>query len=190
MARLTGVATKTEGVGTTVVIETTEPVAYVAAQPDPLTLLVDLRNVAPGEVRPGTPSGAVADVAVESGVGRRRRRGRPRPDAPGEARRPRRPQPDERRHRRVRRRGAAARAAPAATPRRLPADEAVAAGRAQPSPGPAALTKVETTTGPDGTRVDVQRHRQLAAGVDRAGPGHAAAPGRRLPGACVPRSRR
>jgi hypothetical protein len=37
-ARLTGVSTKTEGLGTTVVIETTEPVVYVAAQPDPLTL--------------------------------------------------------------------------------------------------------------------------------------------------------
>jgi len=32
-ARLTGVSTKTEGLGTTVVIETTEPVAYVAASP-------------------------------------------------------------------------------------------------------------------------------------------------------------
>ena len=68
-ARLTGVSTKTEGLGTTVVIETTEPVAYVAAQPDPLTLLIDLRNVAPGEVRPGAPSGAVASVLVEPGTG-------------------------------------------------------------------------------------------------------------------------
>ena len=65
-ARLTGVATKTEVAGTTVVIETTEPVAYVAAQPDPLTLLVDLRSVSPGDVRPDKASGAVADVAVES----------------------------------------------------------------------------------------------------------------------------
>ena len=68
-ARLTGVSTKTEGLGTTVVIETTEPVAYVAAQPDPLTLLIDLRNVAPGEVRPGVASGAVASVLVEPGTG-------------------------------------------------------------------------------------------------------------------------
>ncbi len=67
-ARLTGVATKTEGAATTVVIETTEPVAYVAAQPDPLTLLVDLRNVAPGEVRPYDPSGAVAGVTIETGT--------------------------------------------------------------------------------------------------------------------------
>ena len=67
-ARLTGVSTTTEGPGTTVVIETTEPVAYVAAQPDPLTLLVDLRNVAPGDVRPDAPSGAVAGVAVEAGT--------------------------------------------------------------------------------------------------------------------------
>jgi len=67
-ARLTGVSTKTEGLGTTVVIATTEPVAYVAAQPDPLTLLVDLRNVAPGEIRPGPPAGAIARVAVEPGT--------------------------------------------------------------------------------------------------------------------------
>jgi type IV pilus assembly protein PilQ len=66
-ARLTGVATKTEGLGTSVVIETTEPVAYVAAQPDPLTLLVDLRDVAPGDVRPSAPAGIVASVAVEPG---------------------------------------------------------------------------------------------------------------------------
>jgi type IV pilus assembly protein PilQ len=65
-ARLTGVSTKTEGVGTTVVIETTAPVAYVAAQPDPLTLLVDLRNVSPGQVRPEKVSGAVAAVTIES----------------------------------------------------------------------------------------------------------------------------
>ena len=68
-ARLTGVSTKTEGAATTVVIETTEPAAYVAAQPDPLTLLVDLRNVVPGDVRPSAPSGAVAGVTVEAGTG-------------------------------------------------------------------------------------------------------------------------
>ncbi len=67
-ARLTGVSTKTEGAATTVVIETTEPAAYVAAQPDPLTLLVDLRNVVPGDVRPTDPSGAVAGVTVEAGT--------------------------------------------------------------------------------------------------------------------------
>jgi type IV pilus assembly protein PilQ len=67
-ARLTGVSTKTEGAATTVVIETTEPAAYVAAQPDPLTLLVDLRNVVPGDVRPSAPSGAIAGVTVEAGT--------------------------------------------------------------------------------------------------------------------------
>jgi len=65
-ARLTGVSTRSEGAGTTVVIETTDPVAYVAAQPDPLTLLVDLRNVARGQVRPGKASGALADLVIES----------------------------------------------------------------------------------------------------------------------------
>ena len=64
--RLTSVTTRTQGVATTVVIETTEPVGYVTAQPDPLSLVVDLRNVAPGQVRPSSSSGAVASVAVES----------------------------------------------------------------------------------------------------------------------------
>jgi len=64
--RLSGVTTRTEGVVTTVVIETTEPVGYVTAQPDPLSLVVDLRNVTPGQIRPSSASGAVASVGVES----------------------------------------------------------------------------------------------------------------------------
>ena len=149
-ARLTGVSTKTEGPGTTVVIATTEPVAYVAAQPDPLTLLVDLRNVAPGEVRPGPPAGAIARMAVEPGTDddgtslARVRMLLAKPATPS-----------------IRSRlnevivefdGTAA-----DTPRESGASAASHAGDARPAPvAPApgsALTKVEATTGPSGTRV-------------------------------------
>jgi len=141
-ARLTGVATKTEGLGTTVVIETTEPVAYVAAQPDPLTLLVDLRDVAPGDVRPSAPAGVIASVAVEPGPGdggaaiARVRMLLARPATPTI-------------HSRmntviVEFDGAATAAAPAAPPARPATGET--------APG-SALTKVETTAVPGGTRV-------------------------------------
>ncbi len=136
-ARLTGVSMKTEGPGTTVVIETTEPVAYVAAQPDPLTLLVDLRNVSPGDVRPGAPSGAVADVAVEPGTS---------DDGTGVARvrmllsKPATPSIRSQQNAVIVEFGGSASARPAP-----PAP-------APPAPG-SALTKVETTTGPEGTRV-------------------------------------
>jgi len=147
-ARLTGVATKTEGVGTTVVIGTTEPVAYVAAQPDPLTLLVDLRNVSPGGVRPDRPSGAVADVAVEFATGddgteiARVRMLLARPETPV-----------------VRSRENAVIVefgAPSAEPGRQRATPAAATEPAGESVTPsqgAALTKVETVAVPGGTKV-------------------------------------
>jgi type IV pilus assembly protein PilQ len=145
-ARLTGVSMKSEGLGTTVVIATTEPVAYVAAQPDPLTLLVDLRNVAPGDVRPDPPLGAIARVAVEPGTDddgtsvARVRMALATPATPS-----------------IRSRlneviieftGAAAESPRGTT--------APAAAKAEPATRPApgsALTKVETTSGPSGTRV-------------------------------------
>jgi len=158
-ARLTGVSTKTAGVGTTVVIETTVPVAYVTARPDPLTLLIDLRNVSPGQVRPEKASGAVADVVIESST-----------DADGtEIARvrllltsPMTPQ--------VRSKwntvivelgggaGQAAEAFAASDVRATPGQTPPAAGQ-KPVPAPvepsrgSALTKVDATTGPDGTRV-------------------------------------
>jgi type IV pilus assembly protein PilQ len=45
-ARLTGISARTSANTAAVVIETTAPVAYVATRPDPLTLLLDFRNVA------------------------------------------------------------------------------------------------------------------------------------------------
>jgi type IV pilus assembly protein PilQ len=150
MARLTGVATKTEGLGTTVVIETTEPVAYVAARPDPLTLLVDLRNVAAGDVRPDRASGAIADVTVESATA---------DDGMGVARvrmlltRPATPVIRSRMNSVIVQFGGAGSDADAARPEQVPAPvNRASTVIAKPSAG-SALTKVDTTTGPDGTRV-------------------------------------
>ena len=44
-ARLNAISALTEGRTVTVVIEASEPVPYVTAQPDPLTVVIDLRNV-------------------------------------------------------------------------------------------------------------------------------------------------
>ena len=153
-ARLTGVSLKTEGTGTTVVIQTTEPVAYVAAQPDPLTLLVDLRNVAPGDVRPDAPSGAVAGVAVEAGTS---------DDGAGIARvrlnlaRPATPSVRSRANAVIVEFGGAAaqdrqeQSVPAAVPPAVAA-RPVSATVPPPSPG-SLLTMVETTTVAGGTRI-------------------------------------
>jgi type IV pilus assembly protein PilQ len=51
-ARLTGISARTSANTAAVVIETTAPVAYVATRPDPLTLLLDFRNVAVTSVPP------------------------------------------------------------------------------------------------------------------------------------------
>jgi type IV pilus assembly protein PilQ len=45
IARVMAIKAHDEGVRTAVVIEASEPVAYVTTQPDPLTVFVDLRNV-------------------------------------------------------------------------------------------------------------------------------------------------
>jgi type IV pilus assembly protein PilQ len=67
LARLTSVSTLTAGRAVTVVIEASEPVPYATAQPDPLTVLVDLRNATAAGVTGaiGRAAGPVADVAVE-----------------------------------------------------------------------------------------------------------------------------
>jgi type IV pilus assembly protein PilQ len=61
-ARLTGLSARTSANTAAVVIETTAPVAYVATRPDPLTLLVDFRNV--------NVTGAPAAPAVKSPIDR------------------------------------------------------------------------------------------------------------------------
>ncbi|MGE5245051.1 MAG: type IV pilus secretin PilQ [Betaproteobacteria bacterium] len=61
--RLTGITARTDGSGTSLVIETDAPAPYVATHPDPLTVLVDFRNVDPGSV------GNVAAVAARAAKG-------------------------------------------------------------------------------------------------------------------------
>ena len=63
--QLRAVSSRVDGGVSSIVIEATEPVAYVTSQPDPLTVLVDLRNVtAPGVQVPLTVA-PVRGVRVE-----------------------------------------------------------------------------------------------------------------------------
>ena len=80
-AELRAISTRLDGARSQVLIEASEPVAYVTSQPDPLTVLVDLRNVKAGHAAAGHlgPLPPVADVRVEEAVGRRRRRRGARP---------------------------------------------------------------------------------------------------------------
>ncbi len=61
--RLLGVSAQTSGRTAALLIEATEPVAYAVSRPDPLTLLVDLRNVNVGDA-----ANQVARGGVISGV--------------------------------------------------------------------------------------------------------------------------
>jgi type IV pilus assembly protein PilQ len=69
-AELRAISTRFEGPHSTVLIESSEPVAYVTSQPDPLTVLVDLRNVKAGMLPPGVlgPLPPVTNVHVEEAV--------------------------------------------------------------------------------------------------------------------------
>ena len=72
MARLTNISTRVHAIGASLVIVATEPVAYLTSRPDPLTVLVDLRDV--GHVELSNLTGAlesaagspIANVAVEA----------------------------------------------------------------------------------------------------------------------------
>ena len=60
--RLVGVTAE----GDAVLIEATEPAAYSVSRPDPLTVVVDMRNVSVSEARSDVPrQGAIAGVRVE-----------------------------------------------------------------------------------------------------------------------------
>ena len=68
-AELRAISTRLDGARSQVLIEASEPVAYVTSQPDPLTVVVDLRNVKAGILPPGLgPLPPVSDVAVEEAV--------------------------------------------------------------------------------------------------------------------------
>src|SRR4051794_27530887 len=68
-AKLTTISSKADARSATLVIEATEPVPYVATRPDPLTVMVDFRNVDAGAVVAAASllaRGPIASVSVES----------------------------------------------------------------------------------------------------------------------------
>ncbi|MGE3955928.1 MAG: type IV pilus secretin PilQ [Vicinamibacterales bacterium] len=67
-AKLTTITSRSDARGATLVIEATEPVPYVATRPDPLTVVVDFRNVDAAATLPAGADGKgpIASVAVES----------------------------------------------------------------------------------------------------------------------------
>src|SRR5436305_5499514 len=67
-ARLKTISSRVSSKGASLVIEATDPVAYVATRPDPLTVLVDFRNVAAEGVANSVAPNArspIAGVEVE-----------------------------------------------------------------------------------------------------------------------------
>jgi type IV pilus assembly protein PilQ len=67
--RLKTISTRVHSKGTSLVIEATEPVAYVQSRPDPLTLLLDFRNVGAEGVAnsvASTEKSAIAGVSIET----------------------------------------------------------------------------------------------------------------------------
>ncbi len=59
---LRAVSARADAATSTVLIESTEPVSYVTSRPDPLTLLVDLRDVTVDSAAAGPVAGAAAPV--------------------------------------------------------------------------------------------------------------------------------
>jgi type IV pilus assembly protein PilQ len=71
-ARLNSIFAKASAHGASVVLEASEPVAYVTSRPDPLTVLVDLRNATTAGVSnrvAASPADPVVAVTVEDTVG-------------------------------------------------------------------------------------------------------------------------
>ncbi len=71
-ARLSAVSAKVGVRGASVLIEASEPVAYVTLRPDPLTVVVDLRNVSAVGVAnrvSGSPAFPIAAVTIEDARG-------------------------------------------------------------------------------------------------------------------------
>jgi type IV pilus assembly protein PilQ len=67
-ARLTAISSRMHGKGASLVIEANTPVPYVATRPDPLTVLVDFRNVGAeglGDSFASSAKGPIASVSVE-----------------------------------------------------------------------------------------------------------------------------
>ncbi len=66
--RLKAIRSRVSSKGTSLVIEATEPVAYIQSRPDPLTLLLDFRNVGAEGVanRVASDTSPIANVSVET----------------------------------------------------------------------------------------------------------------------------
>src|SRR5262245_16207205 len=66
--RLKAISTRVNSKGASLVIEATEPVAYIQSRPDPLTLLLDFRNVGAEGVAntASTAKNPIANVSIES----------------------------------------------------------------------------------------------------------------------------
>ncbi len=69
-AELRAISTRLDGPLSTILIESSEPVAYTTSQPDSLTVIVELRNVKAGQLPPGIlgPLPPVSNVHVEEAV--------------------------------------------------------------------------------------------------------------------------
>jgi type IV pilus assembly protein PilQ len=67
-AKLTTITSREDSRSATLVIEATEPVPYVATRPDPLTVVVDFRNVDAAAISPSTPQarGPIRSIDVEA----------------------------------------------------------------------------------------------------------------------------
>jgi type IV pilus secretin PilQ/predicted competence protein len=70
VGRLKAISAHTNGKGAQLVIEANTPLAYVATRPDPLTLVLDFRNVEAGSVANSVTANAkspIASVSIEGG---------------------------------------------------------------------------------------------------------------------------
>src|SRR5947209_5683721 len=69
-ARLTSISTRADSRGASLIVEATEPVAYVATRPDPLTVVLEFRNVDAQTVSKKLANAAktgIADVTIDNG---------------------------------------------------------------------------------------------------------------------------
>ena len=70
VGRLKTISARTNGKGAQLVIEANTPLAYVATRPDPLTVVLDFRNVEAGSVANSVKADAkspIASVSIEGG---------------------------------------------------------------------------------------------------------------------------
>jgi hypothetical protein len=172
--RLVGVSAQASGRTAAVLIESTEPAAYVVSRPDPLTVLVDLHDVALGEVNNEvTRRGPVSSVTLERATaadGRQLARVRVTLSSPSSYK--------VRSARNVIRlelqpeQAAVARLDEVTASLRAPAGEAAAAPTTEPAPA-AAPAKADSTVTPPATQLEKvrARHSRSATTVTLAGNG-------------------